>query len=214
MSTKPVKLAMPRYPNSNIYPISETAIGSIAANMKENGFDSDFPILIKDGGIVDGYHRYQAALKAEVEPIFREFDGTDEDVLRFILRVNGDRRHLNEGQKAAAAVIINRRLGKDAKSIVSVAKNNGVNEATVNRLTSYSDDDLQSIVNGTKTQNEVKEKKAKASQKNPTYTLTKNQAAKLAALVVSLDERGKKLLARAFDLGLKVLEEQSATAGN
>ena len=56
----------------------------------------------------------------------------------------------------------------------------------------------------------VKEKKAQSTQTNPTYTLTKGQAAKVASLSVTLDERGKKVLARAFDLGLKCLEEQAA----
>ena len=204
---------MEQYPRSAIYPQSLSAIDSIAANMREYGYDPSFPILTKGGGIIDGWHRYKAALKAGVEPVFREFDGDDEEALRYILRVNGDRRHLNEGQKAAASVIINRRLGKDAKAIVEVAKSTGVTESTVNRLTSYSNDDLQDIVSGKKSQAEVKEKKVKKStQQTPTYTLTRGQAAKVASLSVSLDERGKKLLARAFDLGLKALEEQAAEA--
>ena len=154
---------MKRFSHSNIYPISKQAITSIAANMTEYGFDRDFPILTKEGGIVDGWHRYQAALLAGVEPIFEEFDGDADDALRFVMRANGDRRHLNEGQKAAAAVVVNRKLGKDAQDIVKLAKNFGVAEATVNRLTSYSDDDLGQIVSGAKTQAEVKEEKKKTT---------------------------------------------------
>ena len=50
-----------RFHKSSFYPISKEAIQSIAANMREHGFDPDFPILVKDGAIVDGYHRYEAA---------------------------------------------------------------------------------------------------------------------------------------------------------
>ena len=50
--------------------------------MKENGFDRDFPILIKgNDGIVDGWHRYEAAKLAGVEPVFEEFDGDDEKTI-------------------------------------------------------------------------------------------------------------------------------------
>lgn len=198
-----------RYPKSNVYPISQTTINTIAANMEQEGFDPGFPILLKDGAIVDGYHRYKAALKAGVEPIFREFEGSEDDALRYVLRANGDRRHLNEGQKAAAAILINRRLGENAKSSEQMATDYGVKPTSMNRLRSYSDDELETIVSGAKTQEHIKEsKKKKTNERHTTYTLTKSQSAKVASLSVSLDERSKKIISRAFDLGLKALEEE------
>ena len=85
-------MEMNREPNSAIYPRSQAAIDSIAANMKGHGFDLDFPIIVKDGEIVDGWHRYQAALQVGVEPVFKEFDGDGIDSLLYILRANGDRQ--------------------------------------------------------------------------------------------------------------------------
>lgn len=202
---------MERYEGSNIYPIDNTTIIRIAANMREYGFDRNFPILTKDGGIVDGYHRYKAAKLAGVEPVVEEFDGSQDDALAFVLRANGDRRQLNEGQKAAAAVRINRMLGKEIKTIKELAKSFGLTESTVNRLLSYSDEELAAIVSGAKTQAAVQESKKKTTPgQSTTYTLTKSQAARVASLAVQLDERGKKLLARAFDAGIKVLEEAAA----
>ena len=154
--------------------------------------------------------RYEAARLAGVEPVFEEFDGNKEDALKFVLRANGDRRHLNAGQKAAAAIIINRALGKDAESIKRLAKNQGVSEGIVNRLTSYSDEDLGHIVSGKKTQDEVKKTKKRSSSKPATYTLTKTQMVGMAGLSIKLDERGKKLLSQIFNAGLKVLEEQTS----
>ena len=201
-------MVMKRYSNSNVYPISQTAIDSIAANMKEHGFDPDFPIIVKDGEIVDGWHRYEAAKQAGVEPEFREFVGSAEDVLHYILRANGDRRHLWQGQKAAAAIIINRKLGSKAQAAENLAQSAGVNKATVDRLRSYSDDELEGIVSGEKSQSEVKEAKAKDTRSQATtYTLTRPQAAKVAALTVSMDQKGKQVLTKAFDLGLKALED-------
>ena len=200
-------VTLQRYKKSSWYPISEEAIESIAQNMRENGFDSNFPILVKGDWIIDGYHRYEAATRAGVEPVVKEFEGADEDILRFVLRANGDRRHLNLGEKAAAAIIINRKLGKDMEDVAQVARAAGLKEAKVNEFISYSNDDLAGIVDGTKTQEAVKQKKAKSTQTNPTYTLTKGQAAKVASLSITMDERSKKLLARAFDLGLKALED-------
>ena len=201
-----------RREKSSIYPIDNVAIGNIAANMTEYGFDREFPILVKDGAIVDGYHRYRAAQLAGVEPVFEEFDGDENDALAYVLRANGDRRHLDKGKGAAAAIIINRALGKDAEAIKAIAKNYSLTESTVNRLTSYSDEELKSISTGEKTQAQVRSKKAKSSSAQPlTYTLTKTQAARVAALAVTLDERGKKLLSRIFTEGIRVIEV-SATA--
>ena len=202
---------MKQYSKSAIYPHSPEAIESIAANMRENGFDRNFPILIKGNEIVDGYHRYKAAQLAGVEPVFEEFDGDEKDALRLVLRANGDRRHLNEGQKASAAIVINRALGKDAATIKSLAKNYGVSEATVNRMVSYSNEELEGIVSGKKTQAQVKANKQQGSGVQAlTYTLTKAQAARVAALAVTLDERGKKLLSRIFTEGITVIEVSAA----
>ena len=200
---------MERYSNSSIYPISEDAIESIATNMRINGFDPDFPIVVRSGEIIDGWHRYQASQRAGVEPQFREFAGDDNEVLRYVLRANGDRRHLNGGQKAAAAIIINRRIGGEAKDMANIAKEAGISEGNANRLASCSDEDLNDVVNGKKTQQAVRESTAKATKgQSTTYTLSRPQAAKVASLSVTLDQRGKQVLVRAFDLGLKAMEEQ------
>ena len=77
-------------------------------------------------------------------------------------------------------------------------------EDTVRAMSSYSDNDLTDIVNDKKTQSEVKEEKSKGPRgQNTTYTLSRAQSARFASLSITLDERGKKLLTRVFDLGLK-----------
>lgn len=209
-----MKTEMKREENSSVYPRSQTAIDSIAANMKAHGFDPNFPILVRGKEIVDGWHRYQAALLAGVVPVFKEFDGDGIEGLLYVMRANGDRRHLDKGAKAAAAILIGRKLallGKSTEDIVAVEASVGVSEYTFNKLRGCSDDDLQGIVSGKKTQHEVQQSRSKgASRKPDTYTLTKGQAAKVASLTITLDDRAKNVERRVFDAGLKVLEEQSA----
>ena len=56
--------------------------------MRLYGYDERFPILTLDGDIVDGWHRYQAALRAGVEPVIVPFEGTEENAYEFVMRAN------------------------------------------------------------------------------------------------------------------------------
>lgn len=57
------------------------------------------PIVLHDGMILDGGNRYQACLDADIEPIFKAFDG--DNIVSYVLSVNLHRRHLSAGQHAA-----------------------------------------------------------------------------------------------------------------
>ena len=59
------------------------------------------PITLWQGKILDGWHRYQACLKAGVEPRFVEFDGDDREALGFVMRENAYRRHLTDAMKVS-----------------------------------------------------------------------------------------------------------------
>ncbi len=60
------------------------------------------PIVLHEGQILDGRHRYQACQAAGVEPHFTVFDG--DDPVAYVLSKNLHRRHLTSAQKAAIAV--------------------------------------------------------------------------------------------------------------
>lgn len=59
-------------------------------------------IVLFEGMIIDGWHRYQACLMLEIEPIFKEL--ADNDPVAFVLSHNLHRRHLTGSQRAAAIV--------------------------------------------------------------------------------------------------------------
>jgi hypothetical protein len=60
------------------------------------------PIMVYDGQILDGRHRYQAAGEAGVECPQTEFEGDDRAAAAFVISCNAHRRHLMPAQKAAA----------------------------------------------------------------------------------------------------------------
>lgn len=59
------------------------------------------PIVLFDGMILDGRHRYRACMELGIEPWFKEFDGPD-SLLDYVVSINLRRRHLTEGQRAMA----------------------------------------------------------------------------------------------------------------
>ena len=208
-------MEMKRYRNSAVYPISEEAIKSIAANMRLYGYDERFPIVvINDNEIIDGYHRYEASRRAGVEPVTVPFEGTEENAFEYIMRANGDRRHLNGGQKASAAILINRKLGHDAKSTEEMAEVSGVSQSHVNQLASFADSELEDIISGKKTQKEVKASRTeKRKSSTPVrYTLTKTQIGTCGMLSAALNDPVNKIVARAFAAGLAALDDEARMA--
>lgn len=79
----------------------------LAASVKANGLLHD--IVLLDGMILDGRHRYRASVEAGVTPrfrVFREGDPSEScagDPVAFVTSENCDRRHLTESQRAHAA---------------------------------------------------------------------------------------------------------------
>ena len=68
-------------------------------SVREHGV-ADPLIVLLDGKVLDGWHRYRAAVEVgiELELVRREFLG--DDPVGYVIRRNGDRRHLTAGQRA------------------------------------------------------------------------------------------------------------------
>ena len=128
-------------------------VEDIANDMVANGYRSDRPIITYEGKILDGRHRYEAALMAKADPIFTEFQGTKQEAIDFVTSENVARRHLNNKEKELfyakrAGVLGVQERGGDRKSeeskinVTNVtmvptqsehAASLGVNRETVNR---------------------------------------------------------------------------------
>jgi hypothetical protein len=75
------------------------------ADIKENGYDPDQPILrTADGRLVNGRRRELAALVADVEPIYHPVEMTEAEFVIHVRRVDLHRRNLTPSQVAAIAV--------------------------------------------------------------------------------------------------------------
>lgn len=61
------------------------------------------PIWTFDGMIIDGRNRYNACIRAKVDPQFRLWPGEKEKLTSFVVSLNLNRRHLNESQRAMVA---------------------------------------------------------------------------------------------------------------
>ena len=80
-------------------PHKPETVEDIANDMVANGFRLDRAIATYEGKILDGRHRYEAALQAGVDPIFAEFQGTKEEAIAYVTSENVARRHLNNKEK-------------------------------------------------------------------------------------------------------------------
>jgi hypothetical protein len=80
-------------------PYKPETIDDIANDMVANGYRQDRPIMLYEGSILDGRHRYEAALKSGAEPIFVEFQGSVVDAIAYVTSENVARRHLNSREK-------------------------------------------------------------------------------------------------------------------
>ncbi len=79
------------HPAANIFPLMQgEAFESLVADIRAHGQHE--PISLFNGKIIDGRNRYRACLEAGVEPKFRQYEGTEEWLVQFILSANLERR--------------------------------------------------------------------------------------------------------------------------
>jgi N6-adenosine-specific RNA methylase IME4 len=90
------------HPVADLFPLlQESEMFALVEDIRDNGLREE--IWTYQGRILDGRNRYLACLRAGVTPIYREWDG-EGSLVAFVWSLNGARRHLNSGQKAAIAV--------------------------------------------------------------------------------------------------------------
>ena len=109
-----------------------TDFANLKASMQKNGYIPGHPIVLFQGEIIDGQHRYKAAVEMGVTPETIVFGGTYSQALDFIVAGNHDRRHLTKSQKAALIVQFNeRRRPEDRMSTQQIADKANVSRTIV-----------------------------------------------------------------------------------
>ena len=87
----------------NFFPeMNKEYSGKLEADIKANGFDKNYPIILYEGKILDGWNRYNACKRLGIEPPYQTFQSDKLDALKYVLRSN-NRRDLTSSQRAAIA---------------------------------------------------------------------------------------------------------------
>lgn len=93
----------PVHPAAELFPLMPVAeFVALMEDIRTNGqFD---PIVMHQGAILDGRHRYRACQQLRIEPRTVKWDGEGGSPGRYVLAVNLRRRHLTVGQQALIVV--------------------------------------------------------------------------------------------------------------
>lgn len=106
------------HPAANIFPMmTGSEFEALKTNIEQNGLIQ--PIYLFNKQIIDGRNRYLACLEMGVQPIFRDYEGKEKDLLAFVISLNLQRRHLNTSQKACLAVELLPELERITKANLS-----------------------------------------------------------------------------------------------
>jgi ParB-like chromosome segregation protein Spo0J len=98
--------------------MTEAKLETLADDIRAHGLRE--PIILYHGGILDGRNRYRACVVGGVEPTFKDFEGTDEEVEALVLSLNLHRRDLTTGQRALMAA---EKFGLEEKRTGPIASN-------------------------------------------------------------------------------------------
>lgn len=91
--------------------MSSYAFEILKDDIKTNGCHT--PLWLYDGMIIDGRHRFEACEELDIKPKYETFEGTEEEMLAFVISQNLHRRHLSESNRATiASCLANMPVGK------------------------------------------------------------------------------------------------------
>lgn len=85
-------------------PLTHEEYKKLEKNIKDNGFDRNFPIMEWNGYIADGHNRYSICRKHNIEPVIGTLAyDTKEEVMEWMLDIQLGRRNLSPIQRIAVA---------------------------------------------------------------------------------------------------------------
>ncbi|MGU2418772.1 MT-A70 family methyltransferase [Ralstonia mannitolilytica] len=95
---------------ANLFPaMNDAEFEEFKEDIRQNG--QQVPILVQNGQLIDGRHRYRACCELGIEPKVEEVPA-DQPIERLVISLNQHRRHLIESQRAMiAARLANISLG-------------------------------------------------------------------------------------------------------
>jgi hypothetical protein len=134
-------MSLAQHPLSAAFPaMSAEDFQALKDDIEVNGQRE--PIMLFEGMVLDGWHRYRACVDLGLKP--QQFTFTDKDPVAFVLSTNLHRRHLSASQRAEAVVACaqwapagrpskteNRTPGVQLRTNADLAKVAGVHPTTI-----------------------------------------------------------------------------------
>ena len=110
----PPEAELKPHPLSLLFPpMSKEEFATLKARIKEQGLLE--PLMLFEGKILDGRHRYKACQQLGISPEHSDFKGSQEEALAFALAKNAARRSLSVSQKALVAARLVKPRGRPKK---------------------------------------------------------------------------------------------------
>lgn len=94
-------------------PMGERDYQALKADIAQNGLKQ--PVIVYEGKIVEGRHRYRACIELGIEPRLMEWDG-EGSLVAFVVSMNLHRRHLTTSQRALLAAELKPLFGTEARA--------------------------------------------------------------------------------------------------
>ena len=95
-------MTLPFHPLACVFPLIEgEEFIALVNDIRGNGLLD--PIDVFEGAVLDGRNRQRACEEAHVPCWYRDFTGSAEEALAYVVAKNLNRRHLNDGQRAYVA---------------------------------------------------------------------------------------------------------------
>ncbi|MET3124474.1 N6-adenosine-specific RNA methylase IME4 [Oxalobacteraceae bacterium GrIS 2.11] len=105
MNTKKIAVRQPAikiHEAAHLFPeMTRDEFLTLKEDIRTNG--QQVPIIMQNGYLLDGRHRYRACLELGIAPKSEQLPITNEPVARVVTSLNLHRRHLSEGQRAIIA---------------------------------------------------------------------------------------------------------------
>ncbi len=174
-----------RHELSSMFPDMGTdEFKDLIESIKKNGYVGE-EIILLDGQVLDGWHRYTASLEAGLtaDEIPMMDYSQDIDPLDYVVTINSNRRHLTTSQRAMiAAKMVTTKAGgnqsanlhNETITVEDAAKKMKVSPRSVKTATKIrataSEEDIADVESGAKTLNKVASKTKKTKPVEPTVT--------------------------------------------
>ena len=105
---------LPIHPYAELFPaMSSPDFDRLCGDIQRHGLQEE--IVVYEGQVLEGRHRYLACLAKRVPPRFRPYAGECGSPLSYVVTRNLHRRHLSESQRALLAARLKPQFEREAR---------------------------------------------------------------------------------------------------